>query len=301
MADEPSTPPEPKKLEPRDARKALQNAEERYQNFVTKRTEFNTQAAALREERDELNSRKKEQFDVLRQLKEERQKLIAQLMEHRERRNVLQQRARQLISHKQERAKGLSRKGELTATELRKKAKDLDLHQQTTNLSLEDERSLLERLKRLHGELKVLELEEASQTELVKEINSLNSSIDELFKNADSEHQQVVDYSNKLDVLRAKEKETYFGISHIGSEADKKHKEFLETRKKADHNHERAMELRGTMQSIRKTQRSERMEQRQTIRVHNTRIRDKVTNKRALDKAADESLEQLLKNGKITL
>jgi len=298
MARKPSTPPESKKSNPR---KALQNAEERYQNFVAKRTEFNAQAQALREERDELNGQKKEQFDILRGMKEERQKAIEKLKQHRDKRNLLQQRARQLISHKQERARGLSRRGEVTARELRKKAEDLDLHQQTANLSLEDERALLERMKRLHGELKVLENEEASQTDLVKEINSLNSSIDELFKGADLEHAQVVELSNRADELRAKEKEFYFAITHLISEADKRHKEFIEARKKADHQHERAMELRATMQSIRKEQRDERMEQRNEIRKHNRFVKGKTSNKKALDKAAEDSLEQLLKDGKITL
>lgn len=298
MARRPSTPPESKNNNPR---KALQNAEERYQNFVTKRTEFNAQAQAMREERDELNGQKKEQFDILNAMKDERQKVIGKLKEHREKRNLLQQRARQLISHKQDRARGLSRRGEVTARELRKKAEDLDLHQQTSNLSLEDERSLLDRLKRLHGELKVLENEEASQSDLVKEINSLNGSIDELFKGADEEHLQLVELSDRADELRAKEKEHYFSITHLISEADKKHKGFLESRKKADHQHERAMELRATMQSIRKEQRDERNEERNDIRQHNRFVKGKVSNKNALDKAAEDSLEQLLKDGKITL
>ena len=55
------------------------------------------------------------------------------------------------------------------------------------------------------------------------------------------------------------------------------------------------------MQSIRKEKRDEIMQQRDEIRKHNRFVKGKVSNRKALDQAAEDSLEQLLKNGKITL
>lgn len=303
MAEESAkeTSPAPTKLSPQDARKALQNAEERYQGFIAKRTEFNAQAAALREERDELNGAKKQAFDELNAMKKERQKTIEELKKHRDKRNLLQQRAKQLIAHKQSRTKRSGKKTEVSAQELRHKVKDLDKFQQTANLSLEEERALLERMKRLYGDLKDQEKEEEALGEVAKEISELNATIDELFQQADEEHAQVVKCSKAADAMRAKEKETYFSITHLISESDKKHKEFIEARKRADHNHQRAMELRETMSSIRKEQWQERDQQRRAIRDHNQRTRRGTGDKKALDKAADDSLAELMKSGKIKL
>ncbi len=89
--------------------------------------------------------------------------------------------------------------------------------------------------------------------------------------------------------------------SHLSTEADKKHKEFVECRKKADSQHAKAMEMLDTLKTHRKTASEERQARWKVVKDHRKNIKKELYDEKKLDNAADDALEQLMSGGKISL
>ena len=89
--------------------------------------------------------------------------------------------------------------------------------------------------------------------------------------------------------------------SHLPTEADKKHKEFVNVRKKADNQHSKAMEMLEALKLHRKTASEERQARWKVVKDHRKSIKDELYNPKKLESAADDALQQLMSGGKINL
>ena len=89
--------------------------------------------------------------------------------------------------------------------------------------------------------------------------------------------------------------------SHLSTEADKKHKEFVEYRKKADNQHAKAMEMLETLKTHRKTASEERQARWKVVKDHRKNIKKELYDPDKLDSVADDALQELMSGGKISL
>jgi len=285
-----------------EIRKEMDDAEKKFQGYIGRRNEFNDKARQMREDRDLLHNRRKEIMTQVNALREERSKALDELRKHKERRDLLHKQAKKIIEIK--RSKREMTKGETISVDLnvlREKLRKLEYMQQTTPLSMDKEREVLDEIRDGYESLKELETEYQQVRDINSEVQNMDGELDTLFKDADSEHQLVVKYYETSRKYQEKLDEIFVEVSHLIAEADKKHASFVEFRRKADEFHEKAMDMRGKLNDYRKENRQQVMESKKIIGDQNKAARQAVGNKEMLDEKYDEALEHLLKKGKIQL
>lgn len=279
----------------------LENAELKFRALLNKRDEINEQATILRSERDSLNDQKKGHQDQLREARDRRNELVRKMKVHKAKRDDFQAKARELIEFKKRlRGKQVGNlKDEIRALEA--EARVMDIRQQTVPLTIPKERELIEQMKKKLAEVERLKKVLAEQDKIQKEIKDIDGSIDNLFRQADKEHEQVVKFAEEQhkahEVATAAAKE----IATLSATADKKHQEFLKLREEADAAHQKAMEMREKIIEIKGAKRAERMEERKMIRDVNLAAKHALDDKGKRDKAADDALQILMKKGKVEI
>ncbi|HEQ79331.1 MAG TPA: hypothetical protein ENN76_03590, partial [Euryarchaeota archaeon] len=172
----------------------LKSAEEKFQSLIEKRNELNDKARELREERDSLQEKRKELVEERKKVEETRNELNEKTKVFRKRRNELQARAKALIALKQNARKGQHLGIDKEMERLKSELRIAKMRQETAPMNLTEENALVKKIKEMTAELARLEKVAEEQDEISKDISNLDANIDELFKLADEEHQQVVEY-----------------------------------------------------------------------------------------------------------
>lgn len=279
----------------------LKSAEEKYQTLIEKRDELNEKANSVRSERNALNDKKKEFITKLKELREGRRDLSAKIGELKNQRNEFQSKAKSMIDTKKKLGSSL---GKNPATDLgakKKEASRLEMEQQTVPLSIEKESELIKKIRNLYEQINQLEDIVSDQNSVKLSIGEIDQAIDEAFRIADSEHKKMMVLVEERKFLDDKITEIVNEIGVVGANANKKHEEFLEIRKSADHYHTRAQEFREKILEIRATRRKEREEQRRAISEQNETMRKELLDEKKREEAADGALQKLLSKGKIEL
>lgn len=286
----------------RELRKEIENAEKKYQGYIERRNEFNDRARQMREERDLLHRRRKEIISGIEKMKEEKRRIFEQLQEHKKRRDMLHKKAHELIDKK--RGRSGDRKGESVFTELntlRERLRRLEYMQETTPMSVDKEKEIIDEIHRGYQRLRELEKEYEKEEKVTEEIEGLNEELDNLFKEADSEHELVVKYYAMAREIQKKMDDVVKEVSHLIAEADKKHEAYLEFRKKADEFHQKALGMRNVLNDIRNENRERFLEIKKLIEEQNRAAREAIADEKKLMEKSEEALEHLFKKGKITL
>jgi uncharacterized coiled-coil DUF342 family protein len=123
----------------------------------------------------------------------------------------------------------------------------------------------------------------------------------ELFKKADKEHEKVQKYYEESQKKHEEFKTLIYEIATLIGEANKKHKKFIEAREEAQVNHDKAMEMRSKIVSVKRERMQLFQESKEILRSQNLKARKELTDTTKLDKAAEESVERLKGGKKITL
>ena len=279
----------------------LQQAERRYQHLVEKRDRFNAEARVVREERDLLNKKKgavRQQTNVI---QDQRSRLLKEVREHKGRRNDLQRRAKELIEVKR-RLRGRMKGGvQAEVRNRRDQVAKLETQQETQSLSLPEEARLLESIRRAREELAELEALAREHESVLHEVGELDVAIDEYFQRAETEHREVVEQSAQAQALR-RELDTKLAEGAIlAAEANRLHELFMKVRERADHYHQRAMEMRKEVISVKRSRRQEHTEGRALLKAQKAVVREALEDEAKLDEAVDEALATLKKGDKLEL
>ncbi|MFQ5986242.1 MAG: hypothetical protein ACE5KQ_02655 [Thermoplasmata archaeon] len=279
----------------------LQQAERRYQNLIEKRDRFNADARAVREERDLLNKKKGEVRQQVNGLRDDRSRLLKEVREHKAQRDDLQRRAKELIRVKRKLRGRLKGGVEAEVRTRQKQIARLETDQETQSLSLAEESRLLENLRRAREELAELEAVEREHHEVLKEVGELDAAIDDHFEGAEAEHLEVVRISAQAQAGRSELDEKLDELSVLIAEANRIHELFVTVRERADHYHQRAMEMRKEVISIKRTRRREHAEGKVLMKEQKTAVREALEDEEKIDEAVDEALATLRKGGKLEL
>ena len=89
--------------------------------------------------------------------------------------------------------------------------------------------------------------------------------------------------------------------SHLSGEADKKHQDFVEIRQRADHQHQRAMEMLDHLRQHRKVTREEQQARWKQVRDRHQAVKQALYDDTKLAEAADDAIKELMAGGKISL
>src|SRR3972149_4801531 len=285
----------------RKERAELESAEIRLQSLIEKRDALNSEATVFRDERDLLHAKRRELLGEIRSLREARSAFFTEARSHRARRDELQRKARELIDL---RRKTRGKVGTSVGAELdrmRRNVQSLEMKQQTSSLTLEEEDALLDELREKSRELRELESMKADENRIGKEIKDIDASINDLLRAADAEHEQVVKLSGQARAKRDEIDAMGPQLSALSTEADKKHAEFLKIRDRADEYHQKAVDMRKTVLATREAQRSEIREVRDLVRKQNLQVRRTLLDDEKRESAADDALRALLSKGRVEI
>lgn len=283
------------------ARREMYAAEKKYQALIEKRDALNAEAERVKAERDALNQKKKELLQEIEKLRKEKKEVAERLSLHKKRRDELNAKAKELLAMKREKKdRILPNLGE-DVKSLEKEIKALDRIQQTTPLTLEEEREIVAQIKVKTIELARLRELLAEQEGLIKEVKNLDETIKVLFEEANKEHAEVVTLSTQVKEYSEKIKSLVDEVSHVIAEANKKHEEFMELKNKATECHLKAKEMREKIITTRKELRMEEKEAERAIEEHNEQVKKLLLDEKVYDEFAEKSFDELLKKGKINM
>ena len=278
-------------------------AEERFQNCITKRNSLNDEARAIRDERNSLHDQRNKVMEEIMKYRDEMKSNTTTKTKHQDARNSAQEKAKKLIELKQQKRKG--KKGEKslkdTVQALHSEILNLEKRRETTEMPIAKERELMDKLAILRRSLDDQEEVLLTQEHLNAEVSELDTDIDTEFSKADEQHTSVIKLAKLNKKLYKKVSNLMKEASHLSTEADKKHKEFVEYRKKADNQHTKAMEMLETLKTHRKTASEERQARWKIVKDHRKNIKKELYDEKKLDTAADDALQQLMSGGKISL
>ncbi len=278
-----------------------QSAELRYRGIIEKRNELNDQAREFADTRNMLNKERRDNLDEIKELRDERDGLNKQMRKHKKSRNSYQDKAKDLIEKKKGKRKGIHQDLDRDIEALKADAKLLEVKQETTPLTLVEEKELLETLKKQHVEIKRLEVILGEQDSILADVKDVDEKITMLFKMADEEHQKVVVVNNQAKEVHDRITLMSKSISHLISESNKNHENYVNLKERADVFHQKANEMREKLMAMRNIKRDEIRESRQLIKDQNKSVKSALTDKKKLDKAADDALQQLMKKGKVEI
>ena len=123
-------------------------AEERFQSCVVKRNNFNDEARSLRDERNALHDQRGKIMEEIMKHREEMKSNTSAKAKHQKVRNTAQEKAKQLISIKQQ--KRGNKKGGKSLTDtvqaLHSEILNLERRRETTEMPISKEREVMEKL-----------------------------------------------------------------------------------------------------------------------------------------------------------
>ena len=279
----------------------LDKAEIKHSALIERRNAFNAEAAARREERDQLHEQRRVLAAELRKMKDGQAVFVQELRKHKAVRNQLQAKAKNLIELRRKvRGKVKGRVGG-DLTSLRREVAKIEMDQQTKVMKLSEENELLDELKAKVREMRELEKVKGEEEQVFKEAKEIDAAIDDLFARADEEHALVVAFSEKANGMHDKITEHVQNMGVIISEANKRHEEYLEARAKADEHHQKAVEMREKVVTIRGAAQAEIREARQILKQQRQAVRRELFDEKKLDEFAEKAVEALLKKGKVEI
>lgn len=290
-----------KRKRSKDRKNEFEDAEKKLQSLYEKRDALNEEGKTHRDERDQLNQEKGKLYKRIETLKLEREKAFEMLNIHKGKRDSYQALARELIKTRRDRDGNIFPVLAKEVAMLRTSIREQEWAQQTTPMSIEKERELIDKLRTTQQELKEKEKALSKQSHIKDVIEDLNESITTIFKKADSEHVLVQRFYTDAQAYKKEMDETFEKIKDLTQMADKCHIKFLKCRERADAFHQKAQDMKQQIMGTKQEAREERRKARQLIDDQNRQVKDTLEDEEKLKEAAEESLESLLKRGKVKL
>lgn len=279
----------------------VRNLQDKFNGLLDQRNAFNDQARAAADVRNQLNDQRREMAAGIDAHKVARDAANEEMRKHKELRNAYQDQAKALIAQKKGKAGALERSLPLMVRKLRNDLQAKVELQQTTTLSVQKERVLVEEISAIWKDLKEKEAELKKQQAVAVELSGQDGDIDALFAKADAEHEEVLKHQKVAQEHHEKFIHAVKETRVLVNEANAKHAEFVACKTKADELHNKAMELREKVMSVRNERRAAFDAARQEVREVNQVARRNISDPKAIDRHNDSLLEQMKKGGKISL
>ncbi|HEV8361369.1 MAG TPA: hypothetical protein VGR28_13040 [Candidatus Thermoplasmatota archaeon] len=287
-------------VEAKSLKDKRQDAEQRFRKILDRRNALNDESRQARDARDGIQAERRRIYDEANALMTQRNDVAAKIKVHKQVRGESQGRAKQLIGLKQEKRKGGQAGLGVKVRDLEAAIKALEFKQQTVPMSGPKELELLDEIKDKVKELEEARKVKAGQDLIFGEIKDIDAAINEAFAKADAEHAQVVALSQEWQALTEKLGPTLQQMDYLKGEADKRHADAMELRKRADDEHQKAMAMRGEVDATREEIDKLYQERRAVIQEIRQQVQA-LDDPAAAEASADEALQLLREKGRISL
>jgi len=215
-----------------------------------RRDELNGEAKGWAEKRNEINNQVKNvrgEVKRLKQLRDELNKKVKRLKAEREN-------ARKEIAAKKRRIAGIKRELELVRSRkpsesfkaLQEQLEKLEWKIQTTPLTLEEEKRLVEKIRQTEASLAV----HKKIRQLRRQKLELQAEIEALETKAETFHRQLTKTAEKSQELHQKMLEKIEKINSLRLEAEKAHQKYLEFRQQAKAVHEKLVQIADKIKAL---------------------------------------------------
>ncbi|RAP51325.1 MAG: phosphoserine phosphatase SerB, partial [Methanosphaera sp. rholeuAM270] len=192
------------------------------------RDQMNEETKVYRKERDELNQELKDTLKIALEKRNERDEINKQVQENKELRNECNEELKKVEWNS----------GKKEISNIQAEINKIDKTIQTKVLDIRKENELVKRVSDLTKQLKKIqsdEEEEKAANELKEKSETYHQKVVELSDKAQAVHEEMIDYFNQIDGIRAK--------------ADSKHQDFINSRNAATAKHE---EVKAKLSEIKK-------------------------------------------------
>ena len=245
---------------PRTEKDEIEAREVKLRRLFDKRNELNETARDAREQRNQLNDARAKIVEGTKKLRDERDALNAKMREHKERRNAFQQQAKGLIATKQGLRGKLPNEARARLTALERQIQQMEMEHATHPMSVEKERTFLDKLRALTAEAESLRETVAEGEHVSGRLDDVDAEIDRLFKLADDEHKLVVELSEQAQAIHDRIAPAFEDADQLRAKADAVHQEAVALQERANTYHEKAVALIGELEEVRGEKRAERDE-----------------------------------------
>lgn len=218
--------------------KEREELQKRANELRKKRDELHKKAKELAEERDELNARIRELRVKIKEHKTKRDELNKRVKSAKEKRSQLNRayrRARKKLRELERRK--LADLG-VNIDRLKRELRRLEHEQMTQPMSPQREKEVIERISKLHAQIREYEQRIASDVRLKKAFEEMrmikekaekqHAEVEELAEKAQREHEEMVKLIKECDAISRKVDEIQEKIVFTKIDADNLHKEFIE-------------------------------------------------------------------------
>lgn len=276
-------------------------AEKKYRSHIEERDKLNEQVRALVEEKKILYQQKDKIFEDLGKLKQKKKELAELLQKHKANRNEFQSKAKDLINEKRKKTKNIKGRKMQDLDSLEKELEYLIKKQETSTLSIEQENELIDDIRKKAKQLGILMGEAHKNESIQKDVETLDDSIDQLFKSADEEHAEVIRLAAEIHAMQDEMTNHINEVAHVLSEIKKKQELIDKIRAAADDYHKKALAMREKVVTVKKERWKEIQEGRRVLEDHHRKVRKELDDQKKLDAAAELAVQDLFKKGRIEL
>lgn len=204
-----------------------------------KRDELNDKTKEWIRKRDELNAKVRELIDEAQQHKVERDRLNEEVQVAKAEREKWNKRVAELLEEYNKLRRRKVPRGGVPVEKLRRDLRGLEFKQQTSVLTVDKERDLIDQIAGLQAEIRKRE----KQLQEDAEIKALHQQVEEARKQAESFHQQVAKVAEEAQIHHDAMVSLYDQADEVRIQADKAQEEFIKTKMMADERHQKHIEF----------------------------------------------------------
>ncbi len=203
------------------------------------RDKLNDKTRSWADRRDELNAKVRELLDQAAQHRTKRDEMNDAVKEAKRERDARNKRVNELLSQVNRLKREKSPRGVIPLGKLRREMKALEFRQQTTVLSVEKERDLVESLTKIRDQIE----ERERELEKDEEVKAALEEVGEAREAAETAHHQVGELAEQAQKEHDAMMALYEQSDAIRAEADQAQEEFIRTKMMADEEHKRHIDF----------------------------------------------------------
>ncbi len=265
-----------------------------------KRENTSSELEKYLEQRSKFNDEFKKKKDIVKELKEKRDALNKKVHELKDLRDTKREEAlekRQEIKELQNELCQIKANPKGRSADTRAELERLEWEIQTTPMTKDQERGIIERIANLEAKLKLQSKIESARIRQMK----LREAIYELDQVAESAHQELIRLVDESEVYHNKMMNHVDGSNDFKTKADEAHNKFVETKETLRNIQKEYITILATVKSIRKKEIEEQKKEEETKKEEFKKNREeKASNKlKKGDKLSFDEFKILIEKGMI--
>lgn len=294
-------PPEGDREEDRAERRRLDQLDTKIRELRPKRQSLIQELLRLSDEQRDMFNQRAPQQARLEELNEAHRRLGRELGHTRSELDRARQARDERLGVVRELRASMPKSARSPVDQLKREMAKLELQQQTRAVPLEEENALIDRMRQLRKEVAVAESEAAEVTKRTETLRAAESAFEAVRSEVDRLRKALDDQRAARDQAMASLKEELVAAGQAMAALREKGQARGSVRRELDDVDRTLRGMEREFDDLRRQYRARRSDARRVVLEHNRSARRAVSNPSELERAVDDRMEQLLKEGKIRL